>query len=503
VISNGIRFSISDLTPPRTRQLRCVYRERAAISLFDSLMDDPLAKDAPGTQVFSPDTIDKVSRTVSRFRNTAVAYGVPLSQFSIFATEAMRRAANAHDMLGAIRDAAPGLTVHILAPEVEALFGCMGARSSFVGVRGLFLDLGGGSVQVTYVDTDHDAYEHNAAHTGRSMPFGAARLNRDLNHQDPKVKASTRSDLETEMRDKVDDLRGRFPDLADALADNKDAGKGGVDVYLCGGGFRGYGNILMHGDRVAPYPIPLIGTYRVSGDYFRETKKMRKVNADTKGKILGMSKRRRAQFDAIATVIEALVKAVPRIASVTFCAGGNREGALMMKLPPAVREEDPLPLLGAALPPPSPEAAGPAVAALRAVVGLVQQSLPPAGAFPLDLFPPGLLAALARRAWEGMGRDADANASAALHDAATRDLDHPGLTHRLRAALGLALWARWGGATAPADKVLRDNLRLLVGGPESPACFLAEYLGAVLAALAMVMPAYPTDPRQVEQRLER
>ena len=89
--------------------------------------------------------------------------------------------------------------------------------------------------------------------------------------------------------------------------------------------------MLMHCDPVAPYPIPHIGSYRVTGAHFRETKQMRKINADTKGKIFGMSKRRRAQFDAITTVIDALTQAVPNIYSVIFCSGGNREGALMMK----------------------------------------------------------------------------------------------------------------------------------------------------------------------------
>jgi len=422
-------------------------------------------------------------------------YGVPLSQFSIFATEAMRRAANAQDMLQAIRAAAPGLTVHILEPQVETLFGSMGARSSFFGVKGLFLDLGGGSMQLSYVNTNHADYECNAAQTGHSMPFGAARLIGALNHDDRRVKTSALSDVDREMREKVASLCGRFEDLAEELQQ-------GVDVFLCGGGFRGYGSILMHSDPISPYPIPLIGHYRVSGDHFRDTKRMRKINIDTKTKILGMSKRRRTQFEAVATVVDALVQAVPKIRTVTFCAGGNREGALMMKLPPAVREEDPLALLAAS---PSPSPGGPptppSAPALQAVVDILQASLPPTPAPVL----PGLLPVLARRAWEGLGRDADTNASAALTDAAARDADHPGLTHQLRAALALALWARWGAAVAPANKQLRENLDRVAGGGTAGGkdAFFAEYLGAVAAAMVMVMPTFPKGPKQVQRRFQR
>jgi retrograde regulation protein 2 len=99
---------------------------------------------------FPAETISLVSQTLARFWAIAVDdYGVPPKQMVIFATEAMRRAQNAAQMLEAIRAATPDLVVHILAPAVETLFGSVGARSGFVDVKGLFLDLGGGSVQMT------------------------------------------------------------------------------------------------------------------------------------------------------------------------------------------------------------------------------------------------------------------------------------------------------------------------------------------------------------------
>ena len=166
----------------QSRLLKCVYRERAAISLFDALNSNSQGPSDPLT--FPQATIAEVSQTLARFRSIAVNdYGVPLSQFSVFATEAMRRAANTGSMLDAIAKAAPGVSVQILAPEVETLFGAMGARSGFTTVRGLFLDLGGGSVQMTFMDSAsnmdpsynlHPSYEIAAAQAGESLPFGAA-----------------------------------------------------------------------------------------------------------------------------------------------------------------------------------------------------------------------------------------------------------------------------------------------------------------------------------------
>jgi len=111
----------------------------------------------------------------------------------------------------------------------------------------------------------------------------------------------------------------------------------------------------------------------------------------------------------------------------------------------------------------------------------------------------GLIRLLVQRAWEGMGSDADSNASAALHEAVSRDLDFPGLTHQLRAALGLALWTRWGASLAAADRPLRDGLRDILGDMER---FWAEYLGAVASALALLFPVLPMEVDWVKEVLD-
>ena len=121
--SNGIRFSISDLSPPRSRLLHCVYRERAGISLYDALHES-----SPDSKPFhfSKHTITQVADTLGRFKGICDSYGVQKDHISVFATEAMRTAKNRDDMLQAI-EAASGLTVDILSPGMESLFGAMGA----------------------------------------------------------------------------------------------------------------------------------------------------------------------------------------------------------------------------------------------------------------------------------------------------------------------------------------------------------------------------------------
>ncbi|KAK4220085.1 Ppx/GppA phosphatase family-domain-containing protein [Rhypophila decipiens] len=508
--SNGIRFSISDLSPPETRLLRCVYRERAPISLFDALS----GSSDPSGLTFPDETIRLVSKTLARFREIAVEdYDVPPSQVMVFATEAMRKAQNATAMLAAIRVEASDLAVHILAPQVETLFGSVGARSGFADVKGLFLDLGGGSVQMTYMDTysarhchedEHEqGYEVTAALSGVSLPFGAARLIKVLENTDGEVRVSEITTLNKGMSEAFERLRSMFPSLANTVSaarQQDDSESTGLDVYLCGGGFRGYGSMLMHNDPVQPYPIPSIGSYTVSGKLFARTRDMIQVNNTFEGKIFGMSKRRRSQFPAIVTVVEALIAAVPRIRSVTFCSGGNREGVLMMKLPRKVRESNPLHQIYDFDGPGATLTHNSVVPRLQAVVDKLLTALPQN----LDLgnnatvFTVHLGHLFASQIWEGMGNDSETNAAAALHNAITQYPGLPGLTHLARTVYGLALCARWGEGLGPIDQPLYRNLMSLANASNPDTAFWARYIGTVAAVLARLVPSLPKDEKALD-----
>ncbi|KAH6619224.1 Ppx/GppA phosphatase family-domain-containing protein [Chaetomium sp. MPI-SDFR-AT-0129] len=508
--SNGIRFSILDLSPPQTRLLRCVYRERAAISLFDALSGPSL--------LFPDETIHLVSKTLARFRSIAIDdYGVPPNQLRVFATEAMRRAQNAKAMLEAIGAASPGLSVSILAPPVETLFGSVGACSGFVDVKGLFLDLGGGSVQMTYLDSGTAKSQAQdgavgpevaAALAGQSLPFGAARLIKILNSSDAEVKTSELSLLHNGMSEAFKTLCARFPTLAAAAeAQQSRAGTGGntppgIDVYLCGGGFRGYGSMLMRRHPIQPYPIPSIGAFKVSGELFGGTKELLKFNESHEGKVFGMSKRRRLQFPAIVAVVDALIAAVPPIRSVTFCAGGNREGVLMMSLPPDIRYSNPLdcPLdttQGSLALPPKPVSAS-----VQDVLDALQSAFPESVdlATTTTVFGLQLGTLYAQEIWNGLGSDAEKNASAALHHAASSP-EQPGLTHLARAVLGVTTRARWGAGLAPVDEQLENSLRALIESADPAANFWADYTGAVTAAVVALVKRWPSSKQAIQDKI--
>ncbi|KAM5369892.1 hypothetical protein ACJZ2D_008793 [Fusarium nematophilum] len=491
--SNGIRFSITSLAPPFTRLLRPIYSTRAPISLFDALTD------STGGPVFPPETVTTVAETLARFHQLAVRHGVPAKHMTILATEAMRRAANAADILEAIDAATGGLKVSILEPAVETLFGAvMGSRSGLVGVDGgaLFLDLGGGSVQMTWVDTSQPMYEFEAARAGVSLPFGAARLIRVLQEQSAEVRDAAVSDLQSGMQRAYANLCSRFPALAAINAAYKQGHEHArVNVFMCGGGFRGYGSMLMHNDAVSPYPIPSTNGYTASGALFSQTERMRRINEEYDGRVFGLSRRRRQQFPAIVTVIEAFLAAVPNIGDVTFCSGSNRQGALMMKLPEEIRESNPLDVLADITAQEKP--------IFDAVLETLKSALPQDidfSAIPTVLTA-GLGALLVRDIWARQGHDADNNAAFALHNAVTRDAEVPGLTHVGRALLALSTSYRWGGSLGPLDLQLSQRLSELLESKHHDAPFWASYIGAVAGLIATVLPIFPQSADQVKKAI--
>jgi len=199
--SNGIRFSISDLSPPNARLLPCKYSERAGISLYDALH-------TPGAEPFkfSDATIKEVSETLLQFKKICDGYEIRKENILVFATEAMRTATNKDAMLNSIKNTS-GLTVDILSPPMESLFGAMGARSGFEHVDGLFMDLGGGSVQMAYMSTEGSLEKYPAVvgEAARSMPFGAARLTDAI--KSSSTTTATKAGLHKQMKENFGKLQ--------------------------------------------------------------------------------------------------------------------------------------------------------------------------------------------------------------------------------------------------------------------------------------------------------
>lgn len=134
--SNGVRFSITNLSPPTARALPVVFQDRLGVSLYD-------AQFSTGTKGPIPqNVIDEVLVGLKRFKVVCADFEVPESNIKILATEATRNAENSEDYRKQILDAT-GWEVSLLPKEIEGKIGALGIASSFENVDGLVMDLGG------------------------------------------------------------------------------------------------------------------------------------------------------------------------------------------------------------------------------------------------------------------------------------------------------------------------------------------------------------------------
>jgi retrograde regulation protein 2 len=131
-VSNGIRFSISDLSPPLARIIPTVLVHRSSISLYDAQFHPKT-----GQQIPIPDhVITIVSETLRQFVVICDDIGVHRDQIHFIATEATRIAKNSAQLLQAIK-AETTIDVELLEKEEEGQIGTLGIASGFMAMKGL------------------------------------------------------------------------------------------------------------------------------------------------------------------------------------------------------------------------------------------------------------------------------------------------------------------------------------------------------------------------------
>ncbi|KAK5165028.1 hypothetical protein LTR04_001489 [Oleoguttula sp. CCFEE 6159] len=474
--SNGIRFSITDVSPSTARIMPTIYQDRAGISLYD-------AQYSTGQKGPIPDQIiQEVLAALLRFKTVCQDYRVRQGNIQIVATEATREATNSVNFRKQIKDAT-GWTVTLLAKEEEGRLGAMGIASSFSAVNGLVMDLGGGSTQITWMMMQGGSVTLRPGAV--SLPYGAAALSRRLEEAD---RAGHHAQVELK-----NEIKQAFVDAYESLDVPKElihAAKenDGFSLYLSGGGFRGWGYVLMNQHRVNPYPVPIINGFSVSRRDFLDTISVQEAARDEE--IFRVSERRAGQVPAVAFLVNALSEALPPIKEVRFCQGGVREGFIFQTLPPSIR----------ILPPLATATLDCAPSSTSALVQLLQSALPqfpynapakhhilaPANHTP-TILSTDLLTAFVHALFRHRSFTKETRAAAALRCTTTGFLAGVhGVSHDDRVALALLLFERWGGAVSPTDLGFLDRMERLT----SPGTvWWCRYLGRVAQLIAGVYPA--------------
>ncbi|PVI00127.1 Ppx-GppA-domain-containing protein [Periconia macrospinosa] len=462
--SNGIRFSVTDLSPQTSRILPTLHLSRAAISLYD-------AQYPPGATAPIPiphETIKSVINALLRFKTTCADFDVPEHQVRVVATEATRKAVNSEAFRADILDKT-GWEVELLEKEVEGRVGAYGVASSFARVRGLVMDLGGGSTQLTWVRTTEEGEIEMYEKGSVSLPYGAAALMKGLQTLGAKgLEKQVVGDLMTAVK-------------AIAVPEDLVKQEGGLSLYVSGGGFRGWGFVLMSQHSINPYPIPIINGFRTPVESFHNTQT---VQAAVQGKetadIFRVSQRRAAQVPAVAFLVDCLAKTLPSVTNVYFCQGGVREGMHFRDMAPHKRKEDPLVTATKQY----------ARHPIQGVVEVLLQAAQGSLSEPREtVFSVALVTAFAQAMYVHAAFPKDLAAGAALRSTTTGFFAAAhGISHEQRALLAILLCERYGGfgSISPTEQDFYHRMMQLLPNGVFWRCLV---FGRIAAVIASVHPA--------------
>ncbi len=239
-----------------------------------------------------------------------LADSVPCSDLALYATAAVRQAANGGDFCRSV-EARTGRAVTVLTGAGEARLSAAGVISALPGLSGVIGDLGGGSLELA-------AVEDGTVREQATRDIGPLRL-RERWGEDPAQAAAA-------IREAVCGVA-----WLDAWRHR--------NFHAVGGSWRAIARLHMTQHR---YPLTIVHGYTMAPAETRSfTGMLEKLSTETTSRIRGISRRRAAILPWGAMVLDHLMDALaPR--NVVFSAQGLREGHHFHMLDDATRKSDPL-----------------------------------------------------------------------------------------------------------------------------------------------------------------
>lgn len=257
---------------------------------------------------FSADTISRALYAIVRL--SSIAQAMEVERVDVLATEATRRASNGHELIDAIREQT-GLETRILTGEEEAFYSAHGVISGFYQPKGMFGDIGGGSLEVAEVITD------SVGTRMTSMPLGALPVTAKLQEGYGNAKKWVDEILTEHLP----------PMLTNPV------------FYAVGGGWRALARIHI---AMNDLPIRVVHGYEVPAEDIRTlARDIAKMSPEQVAALPDVPSRRISTLPASALVMSRVLRKLAPD-TVAFSAYGLREGWLYKQLDDAEQYRDPL-----------------------------------------------------------------------------------------------------------------------------------------------------------------
>lgn len=476
--TNGIRFSISSKSLHHARIMPCVFKDRLAISLYDIQFPYKNSLD----QIPIPnDIISEIVNAMKRFKLICEDFGVSEESVRVIATEATRIAINKDQFITAIWKGT-GWNVEVLTPEEETRITTYSLVASFNNVNGLYLDLTGGSVQLSWVKSNlNGSGEIQYCHNPITLPYGASVITKRLRIEN---KITIFNEIKSTFIKQINENWEIPQDMLQSAANN-----GGIDLWMRGGGLRSLGHLLLSQNKDYPIQTIINGTslpfqeLESMTDYlFLKGKLPSPPLGKITKKIFKISEKRALQLPAVAVLMTALFDVLPRIKTVHFSEGGVREGTLYSYLPKEIRSQNPIVVASR---PYAPLLANKYLDLL--MTAIPKDTVP---SIVVDRIAP----ALCNLAFVHASYPKELQPTAALHVATTGIISGcHGISHLIRALIGIALCNRWGGNIPETEELYLQNLEKLVLNDVNKiqakrVVWWTKYIGTIMYVICGVHP---------------
>ncbi|MDZ7588565.1 MAG: Ppx/GppA family phosphatase [Parasphingorhabdus sp.] len=303
----GHRTAVVDIGSNSIRLVVFQGVERAPAVIFNEKVMAGLGRELNETGAIGKEAIAIGQAALKRFR--ALCDEMAVDETVSFATAAVRDASNGGEFLALVE--ATGFATTVLSGEMEAQTAAMGVISAIPGAHGIVGDLGGGSLELSFV-------EGGKVHEASSFPLGVLRV----------------GDLRSKRKDS---LKRQIRKLL--AKSGWGARHHGLPLYLVGGSWRSLARVDMFD---SGYPLPVIHHYEMEpARVNRLVSRLAQLDREKLKTVPGLSSSRIPTLGDAAWLLSAIVRMLGS-SKLIVSAAGVREGLLFQRLDSATRAIDPL-----------------------------------------------------------------------------------------------------------------------------------------------------------------
>ena len=307
--SNGTagkgRVGIIDVGSNSIRLVVYERASRAPLPVFNEKVLCGLARGLDATGRLNPDGVEMALANIDRF--ATLAHNMKVTSLDLLATAAVRDAADGADFMREL-SRRPGIKPHIVSGQDEARFSGYGVICGMPEASGVMGDLGGGSLELV-------ALSNGKLGASSTLPVGPLRL-----------MSSGKGDPKRIVVDAIENVRWLREET-------------GKTFYAVGGAWRSFARLHME---QAGYPLHIIHHYEITADEARAVARLIAVQSPKSlEKMPGVSRRRVDTLPLACLALDRLLAALkPR--TVVFSAFGLREGFYYSRLSDVERARHPL-----------------------------------------------------------------------------------------------------------------------------------------------------------------